>query len=85
LKGKEPSCSSKRVPVLVNNEGPQGTYSRLQQYSETTGISIARVVDEALTDWLETVGAARLVAFEKPGKDILRASKVVVMPSQQQA
>jgi hypothetical protein len=40
-------------------------YARLQEYSAATGVPIARVVASGLTDWLDTVGAARLEALKK--------------------
>lgn len=52
---------SKRVPVMIDAE----VYERLKAYSEATGIAIARVVASGLTDWLDTVGAARLEALKK--------------------
>lgn len=85
MKDADPRTPSKRVPVLVENNGPQSAYARLKQYSDLTGVSIARAVNDALSDWLDTVGAARLEAFKKPGKDILHASKVVPISAAAQA
>jgi hypothetical protein len=67
---------SKRVPVLVEKD----TYTLLQQYSQKTGVTATHAINEALHDWLEVVGAARLEAFAKPGADILR-DNLLVMPS----
>ena len=52
---------TKRQPVMIDAE----VYDRLKAYSEATGIAIARVVASGLTDWLDTVGAARLEALKK--------------------
>lgn len=50
-----------RQPVMIDAD----LYKRLQKYSAATGIPIARIVASALTDWLDTVGAARLAALKK--------------------
>lgn len=47
------------VPVKVNRE----VYDKVKQYSTITGIPAARVISEALSDWLETTGEARLDAL----------------------
>jgi ParG protein len=61
---------SKRVPVLIEN----ATYTRFQTYCEQTGITVTHSVNEALNDWMDAVGAVRLEAFKKPGREILRES-----------
>ena len=66
---------SKRIPVPVENE----LYTRLQQYSERTGITITHAVSVALNDWLDTVGAARLEAFKTPASALL--NNLISMPS----
>jgi hypothetical protein len=40
-------------------------YARLKEYSQATGIPVARIVARGLADWLDTVGAARLEALKK--------------------
>ena len=52
---------STRQPVMIDAD----LHARLKEYSQATGIPIARVVARALTDWLETVGVARLEALKK--------------------
>ena len=64
---KSAKISSKRVPVLVENE----TYCRFQAFCEQTGITVTHSVNEALNDWMDSVGALRLKAFKKPGREIL--------------
>ena len=49
----------KRVPVSIDSE----TYDKITAYSESTGIPKVRVVAEALKDWFDTIGAARLDAI----------------------
>jgi len=51
----------KRVPVMIDAD----LYARLTEYSQATGIPIARVVARRLDDWLDTVGAARLAMLKK--------------------
>lgn len=73
------ASSPTRKSILVSTD----IHARLEQYSRTTGVSIAHATNEALDDWLATVGAARQQAF-KPGKEILQArSNVVTMPQPQ--
>lgn len=50
---------SDRVPVLID----AATYQRLKSYSELTGVPVAKVAREALADWMDTVGAARMEAL----------------------
>jgi hypothetical protein len=50
---------SKRVPVQVDAE----VYLRLKRYSEATNVPVARIVARGLSDWLDTVGRARLDAL----------------------
>lgn len=45
--------------MQVNSE----VYVQLKTYSEAVGIPASRVIEEALGDWLETVGIARLEAL----------------------
>lgn len=52
---------SNRQPVMIDAD----LYARLKAYSEATGIAIARVVARGLTDWLDTVGEARLAMLKK--------------------
>jgi hypothetical protein len=52
---------STRQPVMIDAD----LYVRLKEYSQATGVPIARVVARGLTDWLDTVGAARLEGFKK--------------------
>jgi hypothetical protein len=51
----------KHHPVHVPNE----IYALAKVYSEKTGVPVTHVVAEAIKDWLETIGAARLKAFGK--------------------
>ncbi len=55
------ALKSKHIPVNVDAE----TYEPAKAYSAKTGVPITRVVAEAMRDWLETIGAARLKAFGK--------------------
>ena len=55
------AIKSKHVPVHIDAE----TYELAQAYSKKTGVPVTRVVAEAIRDWLETIGAARLKAFGK--------------------
>jgi predicted DNA-binding protein len=48
-------------PFRVSDEIHQG----LKEYSEQTGVPMSRVVNDAMGDWLKTVGAARLEHFKK--------------------
>ena len=48
-----------RVHVVVDSE----THQKLKAYSELTGVPITTVASQALADWMETVGAARLDAM----------------------
>lgn len=52
---------STRQPVMIDAD----LHARLKDYSQATGIPIARVVARGLADWLDTVGAARLGALKK--------------------
>lgn len=36
---------------------------RLREFSEVTGVPMARAADEALADWLDTTGYARMQAL----------------------
>lgn len=49
--------------VRVKND----VYESVKEYSDETGVAIARVIEDALQDWLKTVGAARL--------EVLRSQK----------
>ena len=55
------ALKSKHIPVNVDAE----TYELAKAYSAKTGVPITRVVAEAMRDWLQTIGAARLKAFGK--------------------
>jgi hypothetical protein len=55
------ALNSKHIPVNVDAE----TYELAKTYSAKTGGPITLVVAEAMRDWLETIGAARLKAFGK--------------------
>lgn len=58
-------AKSAHIPVHIDN----ATYNRLKAYSTAKGQPITKVVAEAVTDWLETIGAARLVdAADESGK-----------------
>jgi hypothetical protein len=37
----------------------------LKEYSEATGVPMSRVVNDAMGDWLKTVGAARMEFFKQ--------------------
>lgn len=68
------SAHQKRVPVPIN----PGTYAKLKAYSDLTGIPIARVVDEAANDWLDTIGQARQAYLLAESKgDLLQAGTAV--------
>lgn len=55
---------SKRKSVLIDAD----LHKRLQEYSAATGIPISRIMAQGLTDWLDSVGAARLAALKKSVK-----------------
>jgi hypothetical protein len=40
----------------------------VKEYSDMTGVPISRVLDTALTDWMSTVGAARLEVLTRNEK-----------------
>lgn len=48
-----------RVPVMV----PIDVYDKLKSYSKCTGSTATAAIVEALEDWLDTVGQARLEAL----------------------
>lgn len=50
------TIKSNRVPVQVE----KSTFEKLQEYSKLTGVGIAHAVNEAVSTWLETVGAVRM-------------------------
>lgn len=52
---------SNRQPVMID----AALHARLKEFSAATGIPIARVVASGLTDWLDTVGEARLAMLKK--------------------
>jgi len=47
---------SDRIPVPVDSN----MHLQLKAYSDLTGVPIARVVREAVSDWLSTTGQARM-------------------------
>jgi hypothetical protein len=49
------------VPVKVKRE----IYDRLKEYSEKTKVPAARVIEEALSVWLDTEGKKRLAILSK--------------------
>lgn len=49
-------------------------HRRVKEYSELTGISMNRIVDDMATDWLECVAPARLEAL-KPRKSMSQFEK----------
>ena len=79
--------SAKNTPVIKSKHAPvtvdAATYEKLHAYSEITGIPLKRVFSEAVTDWMETVGAARLeVLTGQAGKPLLeaKAATIIMMP-----
>ena len=68
-RAKNSPLVSKRVPVLVY----AATYARFQAYCNTTGSTATHAVNEALNCWMDSVGAVRLEAFKRPGREILAA------------
>lgn len=48
--------SNLRVPVQVERT----TYDNLKVYADAMGITQTAAINDALADWLETVGAARM-------------------------
>ena len=54
--------TTKRATLQVNEE----VHTLARQYSEVTGIPISTVVNRALKDWFENVGAAQIEAFSQP-------------------
>lgn len=58
-------------PVKISEE----VYQKLDQYCESTGVPRVRVMEEALSDWLDTVGQARIEALSH-----LTMAKVITMP-----
>lgn len=53
-----------RQPVMV----PAKVYNLLLEYRAATGIPIAQLVTRALTEWLNSEGAARALAALKKDK-----------------
>jgi hypothetical protein len=43
---------TKRTPVQVD----EATYARVKQYSDATGVPLARVIDRAVNEWLDVAG-----------------------------
>lgn len=62
-----PETKSKYVPVNVPGE----THDKVAEYSKLTGVPITKVTEEALNDWLDTVGAARMEAIAETKKGTL--------------
>lgn len=53
------SKSSKRVPVLIDRE----LYDHFKFYAAQTGVTATNAIREALQDWYDTVGEARIEAI----------------------
>ena len=73
----------KYIPVSVDD----GTHAGLKAYADLTGIAITKVVANALKDWMETVGAARLEALtgaSASGRQQLQG-RVIVFPAPKKA
>jgi murein L,D-transpeptidase YcbB/YkuD len=51
---------SRHIPVMVDAE----TYEAVKSFSEISGIPATRVVAEAIKEWLNTTGAAKLAALQ---------------------
>ena len=54
-------AKTEAIPVKVN----RAVYDRVKHYSATTKVPAAQVITEAITDWLETTGEARLEALTR--------------------
>lgn len=52
-------AATKRIPVQVDEE----TYSRARDYSESTGVPIARVIDKAVNEYLDKHATAHVRAL----------------------
>jgi Ribbon-helix-helix domain len=50
------------TPVRIRAE----FLERLKDYSARTGVPVSRCIDEAVSDWLNSVAPARLRALERP-------------------
>jgi hypothetical protein len=59
--GKIVKMSATRSVLIIS----EGTHKQLSRFSTMTGIPMKKVADEALLDWLDTVGAARVVALTR--------------------
>ncbi len=61
------TCTKAKV-VYISSIGilncSPSTQREVRAYSEKTGIPIARIVDDAMNDWLTCVGSVRLAAAE---------------------
>lgn len=62
-----PQVKSRNVPVNVPGE----VYEKVAEYSKLTGVPVTKVTVEALSDWLDTVGAARMEAIAETKKGTL--------------
>lgn len=66
------SRSVKRAHVVID----PATHEQLKAYAELTGKTITAVAAEAIKDWMETIGAARLEALTS-----VPEPKTLMMPS----
>lgn len=64
------------IPVKVRRE----VYDKVKDYSKQTGIPAAQVIAEALVDWLESVGVARLEALTAVELTVVPKSNVIQFP-----
>jgi CRP-like cAMP-binding protein len=55
------------IPKLVVLKCTPTVHARIAEYSDKTGISMKRIVEDMVDDWLRTVGKARLEALDKLG------------------
>lgn len=65
------------VPVKVRRD----VYDNVKNYSVQTGVPAAQVIAEALTDWLESVGIARLEALSAVELKVITKSNVIEFPA----
>lgn len=69
---------SKRIPVAID----KAVYEKLKAYSDMTGVAVARAVERALGEWLETVGAVHMevLAGKFSGKALLGRAALAPVP-----
>jgi hypothetical protein len=66
-RGRKIMAKVEAVPVKVD----RSVYDKVKHYTDCTGVPAARVISEAISDWLETTGEARLEALTKINSKVM--------------